>query len=126
MQHFLIDTLPLFGFGFLGILIMAFIKMKDISDMNETYNFKMAVDKFMSREWPSYGLALVIIFTTALTHDEWLVWFERNGRLASLSEVPLGVKLSMVFWGCLGQYFIYKKIGKMKTPQATQKLDEKE
>jgi len=126
MSHFLVETLPLFGFGFLGVLGMAFVKMRDINDMNEDYTFKITFNKFMQREWPSYGLSLVIILLTSLTHEEWIVWFAPDGKLGKITEVPIGVKLGMAAWGALGQYFIYKKWGKMKTADATKKLDDKE
>lgn len=125
MSHFLIETLALFGFGFLGVLIMAFVKMKDINDMNDEYTFSITFNKFIGREWPSYGLSIVIILATCLTHEEWLVWFEPGGALGKLSEAPIGVKIGMIGWGALGQYFIYKKWGKMKTADAAKKLDEK-
>lgn len=117
--------MPLFGFGFGGILIMAFVKMNDINNLCDDYTFKDSFGKFIGREWPSYGLAIVIVFLSALSHEEWLPWFQGDGKLAKLAEVPLGVKLSMTGWGALGQYFIYKKFGKMKTAGAINKLDEK-
>lgn len=126
MSHFLTETLPLFGFGFLGILIMAFVKMKDINDMVEDYTFSIVFNKFIQREWPSYGLALVVIIATSLTHDEWLTWFTDGGALSKFAEVPIGVKIGMIGWGCLGQYFIFKKWGKMKNTDAIKKLDDKD
>ncbi len=123
MHHFLTETLPLFGFGILGILIITFVKMNDINQMNDNYTFKIVVTKFLSREWPSYCLSILIVFVTCLTHDEWLQWFADGGPLQKVAEVPIGVKLAMVLWGIAGQYFLYKVLGKMKTPAAAQALD---
>lgn len=125
MSHFLTETLPLFGFGFLGVLIMALVKMNDINKMNDQYTFKIVVNKFLSREWPSYVLSIVIVFATCTTHEEWLVWFKDGGALSKVAEVPIGVKLAMILWGVVGQYFLYKMLGKMKTPAQAQALDEK-
>lgn len=126
MNHFLTETLPLFGYGFLGVMIMALVKMNDINKMNDQYTFKIVVNKFLSREWPSYSLSLVIVLVTCLTHDEWIVWFQDGGKLANVADVPLGVKLAMVLWGIVGQYFLYKVLGKMKTPADAKALDEKQ
>lgn len=126
MHHLLNETLPLFGFGFLGVLIMAVVKMNDINKMNDHYTFKIVINKFLSREWPSYLLSILIVFVTCLTHDEWISWFEDGGSLSKVAEVPIGVKLAMVLWGISGQYFLYKILGKMKTPAAAQALDQKQ
>ena len=117
MSHFLIETLPLFGFGFSGVLIMAFIKMNDINNRNESYTFKIVFHKFMSREWPSYGLSILVVLIASLTHDEWLKWFT-TGKLKDIIEVPVGVKIAMILFGIVGQYFIYKKFGKLAKPLA--------
>lgn len=124
MHNYFIHCLQLFGFGFLGILGMAFLKMKDINDMNENYTFNIVVNKFLKREWPSYGLSLIIIITAALSHDEWLQVFV--DKVQQQYNVTLGVDLFMFLFGGIGQYLIYKKWGKMKTPEAAQKLDAKE
>ncbi|MBL7737577.1 MAG: hypothetical protein JNK14_00025 [Chitinophagaceae bacterium] len=127
MNHFVDQTLPLFGFGFIGILIMAFVKMNDINQMNENYTFSIAFHKFISREWPSYGLAIVVVFATALTHEEWMRLL-KSGKLSidqTISIIGGYLKLSMIAWGALGQYFIYKRFGKMKTPASTAALDQK-
>jgi hypothetical protein len=126
MHHFIAETLPLFGFGILGICIMALVKMNDINNMNDNYTFKIVTAKFLSREWPSYALSILIVLVTCLTHDEWLSAFADGGPLAKIAEVPIGVKLAMVLWGIAGQYFLYKLLGKMKTPAAAIALDAKQ
>ena len=111
MQTYLIHASSLFGFGFLGILIMAFIKMADINKMSESYTFGYVLGKFTKREWPSYGLALVVILTACLSYEEWLPLF--TSKIKDKYNVTIGVKLFMVLFGCLGQYLIYKRLGKM-------------
>ena len=111
MQHFINCTLPLFGFGFLGILIMAFIKMNDISKRSDTYTFGNVFPRFIRREWPSYGLSLIVILITALTHDEWINIFVQ--KFSESFGIPVGIHLAMVLWGLAGQYLIYKKLGKL-------------
>lgn len=110
MSHFITDTLPMIGFGIAGILVMAFIKMNDINNRNESYTFGIVWNLFLRREWPSYGLSIIVVFITAFTHDEWIVWF--TGEKIKI-DVPIGVKLGMVVWGAFGQYLIYKRFGKM-------------
>lgn len=115
MHNEFFHAASLFGFGFLGVLIMAFVKMNDLNKRSETTTFKSVLSEFIRREWPSYGLSLSIILTTALTHDEWLKIF-KSGKIpgGDFFDVVGGyVKLSMVAWGAIGQYLIYKWLGKM-------------
>lgn len=119
MNNFFSETLPLFGFGILGILIMALVKMNDINKRNESYTFWLVVRKFSQREWPSYSLSLVIIFTAALTHEEWipLLVSKKIPDTEVFNEIGGLLKLSMVAVGCVGQYFIYKRLGKLTKEQ---------
>lgn len=90
---------------------MAFIKMNDINNRSESYTFRFVANKFIQREWPSYGMAITVILIAALTHQEWLPIF--TAKVQEKYHIGLGIDLFMVLIGCLGQYFIYKRLGKM-------------
>lgn len=120
MQDMIQHSSVLFGFGLLGVIVMAFIKMNDINQRNETYTFRFVFNKFIQREWPSYGLAITVIIIAALTHGEWLAIFTQ--KVKERYNIGLGVDLFMVLFGCVGQYFIYKKLGKMAKQPAPDEL----
>lgn len=112
----LFESLQLFGFGLLGIVLIAFIKMNDINKNSADHTFGTVFTQFVKTEWPSYGLSLTVILITCLTHDEWTALF-KSGHLPAGVEfydyIGGYVKLSMVAWGAVGQYLIYKWLGKM-------------
>ncbi len=115
-SHFISETLPLFGFGCLGILFMVFSKINDLNHKpeNDNLNFWGTTAKFFRREWAAYGASLTLILLASFTHDEWLVWFSPEGKIGKIVEVPLGVKLGMALFGMVGHYFLYKFwLGKM-------------
>ena len=111
MHSHLAHSLPLFGFGLFGVLIMAFVKMNDINKLSDNHTFRFVFNKFWQREWPSYGLSIIIIGATALTHEEWVGYF--TSTVKEKFGMPLGVNLSMISWGFIGQYVVYKILGKM-------------
>lgn len=116
MSHFLNETAPLFGYGFLGIVFMIFSKVNDLNKKpeNDALDFWGVMSKFFKKEWAAYGASLTIVLIASLTHDEWIVWFSADGKLGQLVEVPLGAKLGMVLYGMVGHYFLYKYwLGKM-------------
>lgn len=120
MSHFITETLPLIGFGSLGILFMIFSKVNDINKKpeNDLFNFKQILAIFFKREWAAYGASFTTVVIAAMTHDEWLIWFSPEGKLSKLSEVPIGVKLGMVCFGMVGHYILYKFIlGKLDKAQ---------
>lgn len=116
MNHFITETLPLVGFGMLGIIFMVFSKVNDLNQQpeNDALNYKQVLYKFFRKEWASYGASVTLVFMASLTHDEWLTWFSPEGKLSKLVEVPIGVKIGMTLFGMVGHYFIYKFwLGKM-------------
>lgn len=120
MSHFLTETLPLIGFGSLGILFMVFSKINDLNKKpeNELLTFNQTMNKFFKKEWAAYGASFTTVLIASMTHDEWLVWFSPEGKLGKLSEVPIGVKLGMVCFGMIGHYILYKFVlGKLDKQQ---------
>jgi len=120
MSHFITETLPLVGFGCLGILFMVFSKINDINKKpeNDQWTFNQTMKYFFRKEWASYGASITTVFIAAFTHDEWLVWFSPDGKLSTLAEVPIGVKLGMVVFGMVGHYLLYKFVlGKLDKRQ---------
>jgi hypothetical protein len=116
MSNFISETLPLIGFGSLGILFMVFSKVNDLNNKpeNDGLNFKNVLSKFFKKEWAAYGASFTTVLIAAFTHEEWLVWFQPEGKLSSLATVPVGVKIGMVLFGMVGHYLIYKFVlGKM-------------
>lgn len=114
----------LFGFGLLGVIVMGFIKMNDINNRSDSYTFRFVANKFIQREWPSYGLAITIILIASLTHEEWLPIF--TSKVQDKYHIGLGVDLFMVLFGCLGQYFVYKRLGKMAKQPTPDELPKKD
>jgi hypothetical protein len=110
MSHFLTETLPLIGFGSLGILFMVFSKVNDLNHKpeNDLIDFKQVMRKFLTKEWAAYGASFTTVLIASMTHDEWLIWFSPDGKLSKLAEVPIGVKLGMVAFGMVGHWVLYK------------------
>ena len=117
MTHFFSDTLPLIGFGLSGILIMILTKINDLNHKpeNNDKNFKDIMSQFFKKEWAAYGASVTVVVLASLTHDEWLPMFSEGGKLSGFIEnVPIGVKVGMIFFGMVGHYFLYKFwLGKM-------------
>lgn len=109
MNHFIAETLPLFGFGIAGILLMMFTKINDLNHKpeNDLLSFSQTMKQFFRKEWASYGASVTLVGIASFTHDEWLVWFT-SGKASAVIDVPLGVKLAMAFFGMAGHYFLYK------------------
>lgn len=104
-MHFITETLPLIGFGALGILLSMFIKINDINKANDNYTFNQVIGMFFHKEWASYGASFTVVLIAAFTHDEWL----KNDQFMGY------VKLSAVAFGFLGQHLLYKFwLGKME------------
>lgn len=111
MSHFITETVPLIGFGSLGILFMVFSKINDLNKKpeNDALTFNQTMSKFFKKEWAAYGASFTTVLIAAFTYDEWLQWFDpEDGKLSKLAEVPIGVKLGMVLFGMVGHYLIYK------------------
>ena len=109
MNHFIAETLPLFGFGLAGILIMLFTKINDLNHKleNEALSFNQTMTKFFRREWASYCVSLLIVGAASCSHDEWLPLLT-SGKASAIIDVTLGVKMGMLFFGMMGHYFLYK------------------
>lgn len=109
MQHFIKETLPLILFGLSGIVFMIFTKVNDLNHKpeNDALNFRQTLKKFFRKEWASYGASVTLVFIAAFSHDEWLLWFT-TGKLSTIIEVPLGIKLAMACFGAMGHYLLYK------------------
>lgn len=119
MNHFVESTLPLIGFGLAGILLMVFSKINDLNHRpeNDLLSFNQVLSKFFRKEWASYGASVTMVCIAAFSHDEWIKWFVKGGKLESVVEVPLGVKLCMTLFGMVGHYFLYKfLLGKLDKP----------
>ena len=112
MHHFISETLPLVGYGLLGIFFMVFSKINDLNHRpeNDLLTFKQTMYKFFRKEWASYGASIILVLIASLTHDEWLVWFSPEGKLGKLAEVPIGIKIGMVVFGMVGHFVIYKYV----------------
>jgi hypothetical protein len=110
MHHFATETLPLIAFGILGIMVMIFVKINDLNHKpeNDLLNFNDVLRKFFRKEWASYAVSITIVIIASFTHDEWMVWFKEGGKLNSIVDVPLGVKLCMALFGAVGHHLMYK------------------
>lgn len=127
MKHLEQITLPLFGYGVLGILIMAFAKMIEINSSSKDHSFKGVFKKFITKDWPAYGMSILIMIGLVLTHDEWMSLKDSendavDGKIKALAGMP---KLFMIFSGMILHWAIYKYwLGKYKTRVSSRDCDD--
>jgi hypothetical protein len=105
----LIVILKILGIGLGGILMMCFIKINDITQVNPNLNFWAVSRLFFSKAASSYIASIIAVFLYALSRDEWPKLFVTGNVTPGFVERLLGLQILMSFFVGTGMQFgIYK------------------
>lgn len=116
MNHVL-DAIAFFAFFMLGVILMLWVKINDLSDMKEELTVKKTIVLFLHKEWKSYGFSITVAIIYAGAHDEWMRMIMTSKLTPDLliSQAGAAPLITSALFGIVTQYAGYKwLLGKLE------------